>query len=71
MSQRYPIIENVLKLNAEGLSNEDIIAKMVEGAPMIADRVEKILQAATELGQEDHGAIYNREMELHGESNAE
>jgi hypothetical protein len=62
----FPVINRVLELKAEGLERDAIVESMNEMAPGIDHRIDKILQAVEELGDDaEHSAIYNREQELH------
>jgi hypothetical protein len=62
----FPVINRVLELKAEGLERNAIVESMVEMAPGINERIDKILQAVEELGDDaEHSALYSREQELH------
>lgn len=64
----YPIINRVLKLRSEGLDRDAILESIKEMAPAIQQRIDKILKAIEELGDDaEHSSIYNREQELYSE----
>jgi len=64
----FPVVNRVLELKTEGLDRDAIVEEMLEMAPGINERVDKILQAFEELGDDaDHRDVYNREQELHSE----
>jgi hypothetical protein len=64
----FPVVNRVLELKTEGLDRDAIVEEMLEKAPRINERVDKILQAFEELGDDaDHSDVYNREQELHSE----
>jgi hypothetical protein len=62
----FPVINRVLELKSEGLERDAIVESMIEMAPGIDRRINKILQAVEELGDDaEHRALYKREQELH------
>jgi hypothetical protein len=64
----FPVVNRVLELKTEGLDRDAIVKEMLEMASGINERVDKILQAFEELGDDaDHSDVYNREQELHSE----
>ena len=62
----FPVINRVLELKSEGLERDAIVESMIEMATGINERIDKILQAVEELGDDaKHSSIYSREQELH------